>query len=275
MKKERKHRFLKHPILATIFLPLLGIIGVSLITGVIILPMQNLGIEPVTFNLLSSIIHSVIQILLAFVIILIMKRTSDGSFQFGFSTKNLKSGIILASIALIFALFNILEAIFYNGALQGSTLMLLCAVLESLAAGFYEEVACRGVVVSNMMDKWKSKSNYILQSILIPGIIFGLLHLVNLSSGLTSENVLNTLFQVMYAAGMGIFLGAVYLRTRNLWGAFLVHFITDATDFVTVISNPSRLYNICGSIALLIFITAAGLYLVRPSVRPKIEKLWA
>lgn len=275
MKKERKHRFLKHPIFAAILLPLLGIIGVSLITGLIIIPMQNLGIEPVTFNLLSSIIHSVIQILLAFVIILIMKHTSDGLFRFGFSTKNLKSGIILASIALIFALFNILEAVFYNGTLQDSALILFCAVLEALAAGFYEEVACRGVVVSNMMDKWKSKSNYILQSVLISGIMFGLLHLVNLTSGLTSENVLNTLFQVMYAAGMGIFFGAVYLRTRNLWGALLVHFITDATDFVTVISNPSRLYNICGSIALFIFITAAGLYLVRPSVRPKIGKLWA
>lgn len=56
----------------------------------------------------------IVKIILAAVIIFIMKRISHGSFYFGFGAKNLRESIVLASIALFFALCNVLEAVFFK-----------------------------------------------------------------------------------------------------------------------------------------------------------------
>ena len=270
-EKTKKSGRWWYPILAGIAVPLLGILGASLITAGFFALLQAFGTDLTSLGVFPMLMTDILKIILAAVIILIMKRISHGSFYFGFGAKNLRESIALASIALVFALCNVLEAVFFNGILQENGLVLLASVISALAAGFYEEIACRGVVVTSMMENWKTAPHYILRTTLVSGILFGLIHFVNLTSG----DIAGTFLQVFYAAGIGIFFGAVYIRTRNLWGAFLVHFIVDATAFIFVIQNPSEIFSMAGSLVLLIIITGFGLYLIRPAMYSRIKEVWA
>ena len=80
----------------------------------------------------------------------------------------------------------------------------------------------------------------------LSSVIFGLVHVTNAIAGAPLSLSIG---QAAYAAGVGMVLGAVYLRTGNLW--------------------PSILGHIAGAAGIF-----WGLYLVRPAKRPEIVELW-
>ena len=49
---------------------------------------------------------------------------------------------------------------------------------------------------------------------LVSGIAFGLLHAVN---AIATGDIFAALVQVIYTAAIGVFDGAIFLRTRNIW----------------------------------------------------------
>ena len=114
-------------------------------------------------------------------------------------------------------------------------------------------------------------------SLLASSIAFGLIHLVNLFS-----TVGPTLIQVGYATGLGIFFGAVYLRTRNLWGPVVLHSLIDISGKLFVTEDPVAglaslavpLEQLLAGAAIFIVFTAIGLYLVRPAKHDEIKALW-
>ena len=133
------------------------------------------------------------------------------------------------------------------------------------------------MVLSNMMYQWRNAKNPIMMSLLASSIAFGLIHLVNLFS-----TVGPTLIQVGYATGLGIFFGAVYLRTRNLWGPVVVHALIDISAKIFVTEDPVAGIaslavppeQMLVGIAVFIVFTAIGLYLVRPAKHEEIKALW-
>jgi membrane protease YdiL (CAAX protease family) len=62
------------------------------------------------------------------------------------------------------------------------------------------------------------------KSILITGLGFSLLHVINLLGGVDPAFVLR---QVVFSAGMGIFYGVLVLRTNSLLPAMLFHFLVN------------------------------------------------
>ena len=59
---------------------------------------------------------------------------------------------------------------------------------------------------------------------LVSGVSFGLLHALN---AIATGDVFAALIQVIYTASIGMLDGAIYLRSRNLWGVILMHTLTD------------------------------------------------
>ena len=216
------------------------------------------------------------EIFLALLVILIMKHSYDNQFKFGFWKKNLKPSMVFASWGFLVLLLNIIPNLFLGTPLESSYGLLL-AVTGGIAPGLYEEVTCRGVVLSNMMYQWRNAKNPIMMSLLASSIAFGLIHLVNLFS-----TVGPTLIQVGYATGLGIFFGAVYLRTRNLWGPVVVHALIDISAKIFVTEDPVAGIaslavppeQMLVGIAVFIVFTAIGLYLVRPAKHEEIKALW-
>lgn len=271
--KEKKHRFLKHPILAAFLLPVIGLLGGGIIGQIVVLSLNGFDTKAAQNTLLSNDLP---EIFLALLVILIMKQSYDNQFKFGFWKKNLKPSMVFASWGFLVLLLNIIPNLFLGTPLESSYGLLL-AVTGGIAPGLYEEVTCRGVVLSNMMYQWRNAKNPIMMSLLASSIAFGLIHLVNLFS-----TVGPTLIQVGYATGLGIFFGAVYLRTRNLWGPVVVHALIDISAKIFVTEDPVAGIaslavppeQMLVGIAVFIVFTSIGLYLVRPAKHEEIKALW-
>lgn len=271
--KQKKHRFLKHPILAAFLLPVIGLLGGGIIGQIVVLSLNGFDTKAAQNTLLSNDLP---EIFLALLVILIMKHSYDNQFKFGFWKKNLKPSMVFASWGFLVLLLNIIPNLFLGTPLESSYSLLL-AVTGGIAPGLYEEVTCRGVVVSNMMYQWRNAKNPIMMSLLASSIAFGLIHLVNLFS-----TVGPTLIQVGYATGLGIFFGAVYLRTRNLWGPVVVHALIDISAKIFVTEDPVAGIaslavppeQMLVGIAVFIVFTSIGLYLVRPAKHEEIKALW-
>ena len=271
--KQKKHRFLKHPILAAFLLPIIGLLGGGIIGQIVVLSLNGFDTKAAQNTLLSNDLP---EIFLALLVILIMKHSYDNQFKFGFWKKNLKPSMFFASWGFLVLLLNIIPNLFLGTPLESSYGLLL-AVTGGIAPGLYEEVTCRGVVLSNMMYQWRNAKNPIMMSLLASSIAFGLIHLVNLFS-----TVGPTQIQVGYATGLGIFFGAVYLRTRNLWGPVVVHALIDISAKIFVTEDPVAGIaslavppeQMLVGISVFIVFTAIGLYLVRPAKHEEIKALW-
>jgi len=83
----------------------------------------------------------------------------------------------------------------------------------------FEEITWRGVMMVLFTRKYSA-----WKSILITGLGFSLLHLVNLLDGTDPAFVLR---QVILTSGMGIFYGVLVLRTNSLLPTMLFHYLVN------------------------------------------------
>ncbi len=153
---------------------------------------------------------------------------------------------------------------------------LLLAVLWSLAPGFSEEVAFRGLGIANYMRVIKSEKQ-IKTIFWISTLLFAFVHITNIVSG---GNIVAVIFQVIYCLGVGAIFGAVYLRTANLWVTMIAHFTLDFSGYInnyysssgglSVALIPSDYVNL---VAAAIGIVTA-MILISPKHYPEIMKVW-
>lgn len=104
---------------------------------------------------------------------------------------------------------------------------ILVAFLKSFAPGFGEETMFRILGVSNYMRTARSEKG-IMTIFWLSSVFFGLFHILNIFSG---ADVASALVQGVYAIGIGMLLGAVYLRTANAWAVMLAHMSFDFLEF--------------------------------------------
>ena len=95
------------------------------------------------------------------------------------------------------------------------------AFLFTLAIGFSEEVAFRGIVLRLFLPRGA------LPAALIGSAIFGLLHLGNIFAG---QSIALTIVQIFFAALGGFGLAAPYIKTNALWPLIIVHMLVDFTQ---------------------------------------------
>ncbi|WP_044642096.1 CPBP family intramembrane glutamic endopeptidase [Risungbinella massiliensis] len=98
-------------------------------------------------------------------------------------------------------------------------------------AAVNEELMMRGLIFHELRRKMP-----IIVAVVVQGTLFGLLHM--------------NLFQVAYAAPMGILLGFIYVWTRSIWITMSIHFFNNLTS--TLLSNYVA-EDISGSIIYSIF----------------------
>jgi membrane protease YdiL (CAAX protease family) len=112
---------------------------------------------------------------------------------------------------------------------------------------------------------------------LIPAVVFSLTHLTNYGE---MSSVGSLLSQVLLTVFFGIFTGAVYLRTGNIWPLIIAHSLHDILGFstsagvvamgVTEFPDWTTGYLFVIEAALAV----CGLYMLRKSKRAEIIELW-
>lgn len=171
---------------------------------------------------LYSVIQEIIPLILTIVIISLVQQ------------KILLEINKAISIIVIFLL--IIIAILIIPHLNSDNLIINIFVL--LLASIFEELYFRGYLLPQLTIIFKNrhKSNYILFSIFISSIIFGVTHIVNV----LSQSLFSTFIQILTACILGAILSVFYIRTRSIIIPVIVHF---AFNISTLSAVPQSLSN--------------------------------
>ena len=269
MEKPVTHKFLNSAVFTALLLPLAFFTlrdTIALLTQPLFL---SIGGEDSFLYLINDDIS---RLIMAGLIVLVMPLYFRGKCDFGFRGGLVKLGLLLALPELIVPLWNLLQIKVYDAPLVTGTAAVCAAVVHGIGPGVSEEVLCRSFTVSNLMRIWKDKPHRILRCALVSGGAFGLLHATNV---IVTGDPLAALVQVIYTAGLGVLYGAIYLRTRSIWGVMLLHTLTDITAFIAVFDGSATGMDILFCVFGTLLFVALALYLIRPTKRQEIDALWA
>ena len=159
---------------------------------------------------------------------------------------------------------------------QFGTASVFIAFLRAFAPGFGEEIAFRGLGVANYMRTIKSEKQ-ITVIFWLSSVFFGLVHITNAFVG---ADPIMSVIQALYAVGIGLLLGAVFLRTGLLWPIILGHMSLDFMEFIRADMGSSGGLMVNFGVGDWITIAAGvlgavvGIYLMRKKNYPEIMELW-
>lgn len=140
----------------------------------------------------------------------------------GFTSPKQWKALWLAWPLLLFTLINFEEGIVID---TSRPLLILLHLLTTLSTGWVEEVLCRGVVVTALLQKWGRSRKGIYLSVLDSSVLFGAVHLANFLTG--RKPLINTMTQITFAIFFGVIFAACLLRNRTIWPVILLHAAVD------------------------------------------------
>ena len=145
-------------------------------------------------------------------------------------------------------------------------------VIFTVGAGVCEEISFRAIGISYMKRQLKGEK-HILPILLFTSISFGLIHIANaLMDGLVGIHAM----QAVLASMLGIFFGAVYIRTGNIIPCIIAHGVHDFFVSAFEVNKHAELPVSAMVISAIceVLLAAWGLYLIRKAKRLDIEALW-
>ncbi len=134
-------------------------------------------------------------------------------------------------------------------------------IIYYFGVAFVEELYVRGLLLNLIEELFRSKKNNTQIAILLSSIIFGLGHIF----GVLGQPILIIATKVVWTVAMGLYFGAIYKKTDNLWLPIIVHFAIDVCAlpycFTTITTYPDiSLYIILPTYILL---GAYSLYIMK------------
>lgn len=264
-----QQRLMKHPILLLILIP-----GIYLVFNTLI----YLTVNPAFGTAVGTAVQTIFEIAFAAAVLIWIKHGTG--ITFGYTPRKLgKALLLLLPFVLIFCFVNVVrtpDLIDKGGVLTLG--VIAYALLQGAAPGFFEELACRGLGVTSMMDVWRNRSKVIVMSACWSAVFFGLFHIINFFQG----DFWGTLGQIIYATGLGVMFAGVYLRTHNLLACAIMHGLIDASSSVNsilssglgIISSPTSARSLVGIIVIALIMCAYGLFLIRRKKQDEIRALW-
>ena len=148
------------------------------------------------------------------------------------------------------------------------------AFLRACGPGFAEEVIFRGLGIANFMRTIRSDKQ-IPFIFWFSSLVFGISHL---SNALAGQDLKYSAIQAAYAAGIGMALAGVYLRTGNLWPTMIAHLTVDFFEFCRADMSNAIMENMGAgdwiTISAGVIGAIIGLMLIGRKHRPEIMALW-
>lgn len=130
------------------------------------------------------------------------------------------------------------------------------AILCALAPGIFEEVIFRGILIDRLQKSGESPRYVLIAS----ALLFGVIHLTN-ALGMDLPSLL---VQALYSTVIGLFLGAIYIRSSDIATVILAHTAIDFSNqiFATQPTSAS-IPMILVFVAVLAALLAYSLWLMR------------
>lgn len=157
--------------------------------------------------------------------------------DFGLRNNNFFKGLLIGGL-MLFDIINITALNLVNlseyKVVMPSVYLISILAAEEILIGIFEEFLFRGVILNTLLMKTE-RGTYIskLSAIFISSFLFGAVHLLNLFD---NPNLINdTIAQVFYSIFIGVFFGALYLRTKNIWVVAFYHIMYNSASEIPVI----------------------------------------
>ncbi len=191
-------------------------------------------------------------------------------YNWGYKKENIAEGFKLLLPIVIYWVVNFTMYGFFAGRIPFGPVTLF-ELGSAVGAGITEEVVFRELPISYMARQWRDEKKIPLM-VLIPGLVFGIVHLGN---GIVTMNFGDHLIQALLSVLFGIFFAAVYVRTGKVFPVIFMHALHD----VLVISGSYYTPELPDAVIWVWFIMEGllavyGLFLIRKEKRAEILALW-
>ena len=163
-------------------------------------------------------------------LVLILMLLFKNSYVFTQQSEKFSKGLFYGLYYIIIASF-ITFSSFMAVAFKFNGYSLLNVFVGCFLIGVAEEFLCRGWLLNEFLERYGDSKKGVWYSIIISGIIFGLMHLGNISS--FGQDIPETISQVLSTAGTGIFLGLIYYKTKNIWSVIFIHGFWDFSLYLS------------------------------------------
>ena len=208
----------------------------------------------------SGVVGEAILAILVFLVMLLWKN----SYVFTQKKEKFSKGLVYGTFYLTFGTIILLLNLL-GGDLNVRSIINLA--IYCLLIGIYEEFLCRGWLLNEFLERYGKGNKSILLCICVSGIIFGLLHSINVLSGDMSS--VDVIVQVISAAASGIGFGTIYYKTKNIWSVVFLHAFW---DFSIMLGETSTVTSVAMSVkgsAIInlifgILLTVVELGIIRP-----------
>ena len=140
-------------------------------------------------------------------------------------------------------------------------------MIECLAVAFFEETAFRGVVFLGLVKRRPQSKTWMLWTIVISSVIFGLIHLVNLYY----SDPLSVLMQIGYSALIGAMCSVVLIKTQNLWICILLHGVFNFGGAIVQYCGSGEIWDTLTVVLTAVLAVAVAIYLTVLFIRADIS----
>ena len=192
----------------------------------------------------SLVVDEAILASLVLIVMLLFKNSYVFTQKREKFTKGLFYGLFYIIGAILFILINGV----INGGLKGG-LSIINIFIGCFFVGVAEEFLCRGWLLNEFLERFGNTKKGIWYSIVISGIIFGLLHLGNIYT--LGQDIPTTITQVIAAAATGIIFGIIYYKTKNIWTLIALHGLWDFSLFLSYISPVTMTTEVVSSFTII------------------------
>lgn len=226
----------KELIIIGILTLLLAFMDISGLPSTLFINIEILDITPFYWTLMFNF-------LIIGVIAFLTLKYLCPNWKLGFNKNKLKNkfkkygivGIVVGIITGI-AFYIGLKPFNYNPTIWK---VLIEGIIYYIGVALVEELYVRGLLL-NLIEKifYKKKNNTII-AIILSAVIFGLGHIF----GVLGQSIFIIITKVVWTIAMGIYFGAIYKKTNNLWLPVILHFIINICAlpycFTTITTYPN------------------------------------
>lgn len=165
-------------------------------------------------------LYFIVEMFAVFVIFIVMLCSKN---QYVFTQKKEKffKSLLLGGPLLFLAIISFLVNLPNLFSASANLNNIITLALFCISIGLYEEFLCRGWVLNEFLEKHGKTRNQVITSIFLSSFIFGFMHISNIWIG--GQTVTETIIQIAQATCIGVLLGSMYFRTKNIWSVVFLH----------------------------------------------------
>ena len=241
-------------LIAIIFVSLLLFYGILLVFGGNIAGLLYQALFYGKYN--TMFISEIVLLIFALVMLAVRKRLNILKPQGKSIIYGIKRGIPIFVVSLISLMSSVTGIMGENLNIPN----LISLIILAITIGMAEEFFFRGFIQGEIVDAYGKSRKQVIISVVVSGVIFGLVHITNALSG---QDIITTLMQVLQASSLGILLGSIYFITKNIWTVVFLHAFYDFAIMLSEVNSYKDCINSTDiSTVMLIFTLVVSLIYV-------------